>query len=287
MSRLQGGNAGARSGQPRGATHGAGSARRPASCTAPAGATAAGDKSGSILRDALARVQRGQAAGIDCYNDQSKFENRIKFHLARLAEGDLPCVTLIALQASAPGTTFPHMILETGPHDEFIQFWQDPQADARRERCFPGQGWDPLMSKGEWLNISAPGCTLASLDGFNKLLREIETGLFSVQRVLAVDGQPVRDPSAPPAPARSETPAAGGRSKAPKDRWQVTIFGTAAKRPDLACRFCGDDQVSLAPHGSHMRCADCGAIYCRRNCQTTINGGCPGCRSERGDFLGA
>lgn len=68
-------------------------------------------------------------------------------------------------------------------------------------------------------------------------------------------------------------------------KWEPTIFGTAAKRPDLACGFCGDDNVALGHYGSHYRCGNCGAIYCRRNCQLTPNGGCPGCRSDRGDFL--
>lgn len=82
-------------------------------------------------------------------------------------------------------------------------------------------------------------------------------------------------------------PAAAAASQADPPappRWDVTLFGKPVKRPDLACHFCGDDQVCLGHHGSHWRCV-CGAIYCRRNCQLTINGGCPGCGGERADFV--
>ncbi len=80
--------------------------------------------------------------------------------------------------------------------------------------------------------------------------------------------------------------ASGYRIAQPK-RWEeLYIEGRYETRPEFACAFCGDANVAVGYYGSHLKCANCGAIYCRSNCQLTKNGGCPGCGEvDRWNFV--
>lgn len=85
---------------------------------------------------------------------------------------------------------------------------------------------------------------------------------------------------------QSSKPAASSVAPQKAKRWDVPISGTPEKRPDLACQFCGDDNVAVGYMGSHLRCARCNAIYCRSNCQLTSSGGCPRCGEvDRWNFV--
>lgn len=85
---------------------------------------------------------------------------------------------------------------------------------------------------------------------------------------------------------QSPTPAVTQAANEQAVKWDVPICGTPSKRPDVACRFCGDDNVAVGYMGSHLRCERCKAIYCRANCQVTPDGGCPGCgETDRWNFV--
>jgi hypothetical protein len=85
---------------------------------------------------------------------------------------------------------------------------------------------------------------------------------------------------------QSSTSAASSVAPQKAKRWNVPISGTVEKRTDLACQFCGDDNVAIGYMGSHLRCARCNAIYCRGDCQLTASGGCPRCGEvDRWNFV--
>ena len=60
-------------------------------------------------------------------------------------------------------------------------------------------------------------------------------------------------------------------------RWDVLVVGEEYIHPDLACQICGENRIVLGDNGSHRRCCRCGTIFCRRNCEDSIDGQCPRC----------
>ena len=167
----------------------------------------------SILKEVLGDIRRGQAAQLFFTGNPAKFENQLKYAQAWLEEGTLPCVTLIAVVAHDRPGRMQHILIQTGPHDEQMAYYNDPDGKRRLKKHFPGQTFIDLRGEevGEWGNFALPGYSLApdSLAGFTRIINEIESGQYSLSAILAIRGKapPAGLPTYVPSPAAATPPA--------------------------------------------------------------------------------
>lgn len=116
-----------------------------------------------------------------------RFENKVRYLQSRIAEGNMPRVTILVLDSCDPSSSHKSLILQVGTYDEYVDFVNDNSAVSRREKLFPGQGWAPLRGTA-LANGDLPGADLVSREDFDKLISEIESGKYVVRSVLAVEG---------------------------------------------------------------------------------------------------
>ena len=189
----------------------------------------------------------------------------VPYYEAVVADEACPKLTYYLLKAtntSATGT-FPYLVVKIGEQTEHDKAWNF-NYEAILKRALPGKTWDDFTWGGGHSNHSKPGCQLASTAGFDRLATTISQGGYQIDRVFG--------PGIPRQPS-----LVGSADGAKSYRWDVKVFGEEIVCPELACQFCGENRVAFGQHGSHLSCRSCGAIYCRRNCQASINGQCPRC----------
>jgi hypothetical protein len=147
-----------------------------------------------ILKELLAKIRKGQPAQIAYADQDEAFENRVGFMQAWADEGTLPPVTLIVLDACNLRASKPHLLLRSGPHDDYLRFYRESGNVETLRRLMPGKTWDDVAGAAE-ANFDLPGSRLASMQPFNSLLAEIEMDLYTVRGVIAPGQHLQRSPS--------------------------------------------------------------------------------------------
>jgi hypothetical protein len=133
---------------------------------------------------------------------------------------------MIALQANRTAASHPYLRIVTGPYEEHEKAFLDRAKDARLAKFLPGKRWSDIGGDqcGLYANFAFPGYRLSPSikPTFDGLVRELSQGWYVITEVLAT-----------PTTSRHPATVNGPRSA----KWPVTIVGTPATRPDLACRF--------------------------------------------------